>query len=383
MAQTRAGKIIVVAALAALLFASPTRAEVYRLDPGAELPEQTVDRDFNSLSAPVRVTEELDARTLDPACVGKIGRFPNYVIDVTEPVPLIITAPVDEIDPAQGEDFTLVVRAPDGSFICDDDSGGDRRPQIVLTQPQLGRYEIWLGVYGQFTLGNEPRIVAGALSIAPARTAGPRPRPDPGPAAVETPPFPRWPPPRASARAELPRTLFAGDARLGDVADRLVSALRSAGNTRSSFYTAPGGFVLVARLERIRDDARPAADADRFVNPRPGDVEKPDDPLGFIEALFFAPEGRYRQVMFVATDRPVGEGAWTLTSDGAGELLDEGSAGLANAARNAAFGAGHRVVALIYEFRKQGGGQAEVIIPGRWDGDTHLARSGVLTNLRR
>ena len=96
-----------------------------------------------------------------------------------------------------------------------------------------------------------------------------------------------------------------------------------------------------------------------------------------------APEGRYRQVMFVVTDRAVGEGAWTLTSGGAAELLNEGSPDLLGPSRTTAFGADYRVTALIYEFRKQGEGQAVVSVPGRWNARTHLTRSGVLANLRR
>jgi hypothetical protein len=69
-----------------------------------------------------------------------------------------------------------------------------------------------------------------------------------------------------------------------------------------------------------------------------------------------------------------------LTSGGAAELLNEGSPDLIGPSRTTPFGENYRVTALIYEFRKQGDGQAEVSIPGRWNARTHLSRSGVLSS---
>ncbi|MGE0595951.1 MAG: hypothetical protein AB7P07_06285 [Hyphomonadaceae bacterium] len=312
----------------------------------------------------------LDARTLAEGCSGYISELPDLRIEyVSSTIPLTIQA-------NSTSDTTLVVRAPDGAFYCNDDGGAaGLNPLITIAEPLSGPYEIWIGTYGGASLS--------AAELRIGELYGAAPTPGPAPTEAQTPPFPRWPPPRASARADLQREIFAGEANLGGVADRLMAALRGAGNARASYYSAPGGFALVARLERIRNDARPEQGAARFVEPRAEDAFKPDDPLGFVEALFFAPEGRYRQVVFVVSDQVVGQSAWSLTSDAAGELLDEGSPRLARPYRNLAFSPSHRVTALIYEFRKQGQGEAQVTLPGRWNANTHLTRSGVLANLRR
>lgn len=368
---------IVLAAVLTLSATALAQAGEIRAQEEQRTPEQTLERGFTAFAVPVLSIEEVDAAELDPSCSGFISSQPNYVIDVAEPMRLVIHA--EEREQAamlRRVELTLVVRAPDGQYHCDA-AGDDAIPQVVISEPVVGRYEVWVGTYAPLIVGVQPRRVPAELRVAEARAAGPE-RPT-----ETTPPFPRWPPPRASARTTLERALFASDETLGDVADHLIEALRATGNARVSFYTAPGGFVLVARLERIRSDARPVAGAGRFIEPRPGDAEKPNDPLSYIEALFFAPEGRYRQVMFVVTDRAVGEGAWTLTSGGATELLNEGSPDLIGPSRTAPFGDDYRVTALIYEFRKQGEGQAEVSIPGRWNANTHLNRSGVLSSLRR
>jgi hypothetical protein len=47
-----------------------------------------------------------------------------------------------------GEDTTLLVNTPGGQWLCDDDSGGDLDPMVLISDPQSGRYDIWLGAYG-------------------------------------------------------------------------------------------------------------------------------------------------------------------------------------------------------------------------------------------
>jgi hypothetical protein len=42
-------------------------------------------------------------------------------------------------------DTTLLVNLPDGTWLADDDSGGNLNPRIRIAQPKSGRYEIWVG----------------------------------------------------------------------------------------------------------------------------------------------------------------------------------------------------------------------------------------------
>jgi hypothetical protein len=42
-------------------------------------------------------------------------------------------------------DTALLVNLPDGTWVADDDSGGNLNPMIRIEQPKSGRYEIWVG----------------------------------------------------------------------------------------------------------------------------------------------------------------------------------------------------------------------------------------------
>lgn len=54
-------------------------------------------------------------------------------------------------------DATIVVNAPDGSWWCDDDSAGDLNPGVRFDAPESGRYDIWVGTYGES--GLEPAVL--------------------------------------------------------------------------------------------------------------------------------------------------------------------------------------------------------------------------------
>ncbi|MEN1729186.1 MAG: serine protease [Pseudomonadota bacterium] len=47
----------------------------------------------------------------------------------------------------EGGDTSLIVNVPDGSWVCDDDSGGNLDPMVVLSNPMSGQYDIWVGTY--------------------------------------------------------------------------------------------------------------------------------------------------------------------------------------------------------------------------------------------
>lgn len=47
-----------------------------------------------------------------------------------------------------GEDTTVLVNLPDGSWICDDDSYGDGDPIVAIYGAADGLYDIWVGTYG-------------------------------------------------------------------------------------------------------------------------------------------------------------------------------------------------------------------------------------------
>ena len=47
-----------------------------------------------------------------------------------------------------GEDTTILVNTPSGSWTCDDDSYGDGDPIVVIRSAEAGLYDIWVGTYG-------------------------------------------------------------------------------------------------------------------------------------------------------------------------------------------------------------------------------------------
>jgi hypothetical protein len=44
-------------------------------------------------------------------------------------------------------DTTLLINLPDGTWVADDDSGGNLNPLLRFNNPQSGRYDIWVGTY--------------------------------------------------------------------------------------------------------------------------------------------------------------------------------------------------------------------------------------------
>ena len=52
-------------------------------------------------------------------------------------------------------DTTLIVRTPDGRWLCNDDSHGGLNPTVDIRGPRAGEYRIWVGSYraGENTAG--------------------------------------------------------------------------------------------------------------------------------------------------------------------------------------------------------------------------------------
>ncbi|MCS6930907.1 MAG: hypothetical protein NZM27_01695 [Acetobacteraceae bacterium] len=91
----------------------------------------------------VQAGGELDAAVLGADCVGWIDATRA---DVTlnyraGNFPLFISA-------ESRADTTLVIRAPDGSWLCNDDFQG-LNPGIVIQRPASGEYRIWVGTFSQ------------------------------------------------------------------------------------------------------------------------------------------------------------------------------------------------------------------------------------------
>jgi hypothetical protein len=212
----------------------------------------------------------------------------------------------------------------------------------------------------------------------------PSPARPPRQAATALPEFP-WPPPEPSARTELPVSLFNDPGKanpsLASVGARLVGALERARYFEYGYYRAPGGFALVARLERMTSDGTPLPEEFRFLQPG---SQEPFSLTAYVKQLFFAPEGLYRQIVFVASDQPFAATGARIDAKGAAELLRSGANRLSGDYERLPFTPEHRVSALIYEFRKGSReGDVSTLLPGRLGARTHLDRAGIYPALAK
>jgi hypothetical protein len=139
------------AAALACLSAAPAIA-----DPDPAAPSLNGARDLQSgfagdpITIQVRAGGVNRARTIGSQCNGYIADRPDYRITYhprTGTLPLILAVRSDS-------DTMLAVRAPDGRWYCDDDSGGGSNPAIRFNRPLDGAYAIFVGTYNEG--GNAP-----------------------------------------------------------------------------------------------------------------------------------------------------------------------------------------------------------------------------------
>jgi hypothetical protein len=193
-----------------------------------------------------------------------------------------------------------------------------------------------------------------------------------------------WPPPKYSEFSTIPREWVAPDAvtTLASVAVRLERAFEAAGYGERSYYWIPDGFALVSRIERIQSDATPIDPPGRWAVETPSRVSE-----GFIDhirALFNAPPGFYRVIVFAVTDQIFSAGERQPTSDEARGWLSAGSVRLPESIGRQAYSDGHYTTALIYEFeRPAGSADARLMVPSDVQGRDHLERAGLLRTLMR
>ncbi len=190
------------------------------------------------------------------------------------------------------------------------------------------------------------------------------------------PDFP-WPPPRYSAFEVLDRGWLApgSDARLGAAAQRLEAAFDAAGYVERSYYRVPGGFALASRAEQIHSDACPYPAPERWsVDPEGAGRSFADR----LRALFNAPPGHYRVIVFVVTDQDFAAAARTAPEAEARAWVSGGGLRLPAAIAAQPFTSAHYASALIYEFeRRSEREQADVRVPSAAPGRVHLEKGGL------
>jgi len=157
------------AAAAAVLLAFAAPASAQNLNTGATgtFGQVTLNAGFepDPHSVTVNAGGSVDASRANAACGGFIAARPSFSLRYNAgDFPLYISA-------ASEVDTTIAVRAPDGSWSCDDDGGGNLNPLVSWESPRTGRYQIWVGRFG--AQGETAPAVLNISEIGGALASGP------------------------------------------------------------------------------------------------------------------------------------------------------------------------------------------------------------------
>lgn len=190
------------------------------------------------------------------------------------------------------------------------------------------------------------------------------------------PPFP-WPPPRYSNIAkfgvELPLNLIGNKTTsLSSIYTKLIDALRQTDrNFEHGIFGVPGGFALLAKMERIHEDGKPLSGKYRWVMGKIPPLSLSD----YIGQLFFENKGYFRVIAFVFTDDTnFGHSDEKLPDirNGSHDFPPE----LVNKALESVNG-----YVIIYSFQRVNGGALSDFT--QLSAENHLITSGVYQNMSR
>ena len=233
----------------------------------------------------------VSASTLNVACRGSIPVAPSLVLNASAAftnLRVMVNSP--------GNDTTLVIRHPDGTFSCDDDTAGNRNP-IVQGPLAAGPHQIWVGVFAggpsvPFTLGfSELPSVTNDMLAAPS---APQQQPVAAPPAMPISLAPGFlPDPRtASGRAGGP-----------------IEASTLSPDCRGFIGTAPNHILLAtAPFANLRVLASAVSDTTLVIRRPDGTLACNDDSDGFnpvVQGAF--PPGTYS--IYVGTYSAASAGA--------------------------------------------------------------------------
>ena len=193
------------------------------------------------------------------------------------------------------------------------------------------------------------------------------------------PQFP-WPPPRASAWYVVPNELILQSNQpaptLDVISGRLERALDAAAYYQRSFFEIPNGFALVTQLERIKTDGTSETSRRWIVG---ATAAAPFSLEEYVRRLLYADPGRYRLVVFAVTNVPfsMAEAGPGMTAGEASRLAERGANVMPPGAASRAYSSAHRCTAIIYEFRKTGDSNAELVLPSAMAARDHLVKGQV------
>ena len=189
-------------------------------------------------------------------------------------------------------------------------------------------------------------------------------------------------PPRASASYDL-TSHFSRTGRLGQIAERIHSALAGCGYYEHQYYYLEGGFALVTRIEQFNRDGSSMSEPARW-SARPVRDEN-FNWRAYLRSLFTSDPGHFRVFVFMVTNR-----AWTMNTshqvsrEDAENWLSEGANRLPETIANREVPSGTNITALVYEFTvEESTGEARLSLPSELSSYTHLLRSNIINHLSR
>lgn len=197
---------------------------------------------------------------------------------------------------------------------------------------------------------------------------------------MEFPEFP-WPPPKASAFANIPTEFLTKPNEmvyLKDVVKQLESALEKAGYYERKLYSVKDGFSIATRIEQIRFDGTSMDEEIRWEINTP--LLRNFSFKNYLKALFTSNSTHYRMIVFIVTLGQLNERQEPLTPNETKAWFSRRiRSGGAEEIENSLFTRNHSCTALIYEFEKLDRGHEPIFIEtSRLQGKTHLERAKLL-----
>jgi hypothetical protein len=162
----------------------------------------------------------------------------------------------------------------------------------------------------------------------------------------------------------------------GDVDAIIRFALERSGYDEYAYYSVPGGFALVTRMEQIRKDGSSMPPPQRWiVNQKP--INPFSDFSHYLSSLDRLNPGYYRVIVFIVSSDSVVTGHAEPKSRDMVKRFEDGVTSLPNNVLDRIYAPGDQCIAVIYEFRKSEKGA----VPDRpsmfGGGKLHLEKAGI------
>src|SRR5581483_968376 len=140
------------------------------------------------------------------------------------------------------------------------------------------------------------------------------------------------------------------------------------------------GFAIATRLEQIDANGRPKPPPARWSAEMPR-LSGAFSLGAYLRALFTADPGFYRIVVFIVTDALFSESDRSVSSDEARGWVAKGLNALPESIAGLPYAPAVVCTAMIYEFERQAGSEAQPLVPSSIDAHAHLVGSGLWSAL--